>query len=206
MAAYASVASLREYLDQVRTDAVTAGTDTMLGRILDRATGMINNALAAGLGLAAFAFATYGAAATQVVASYGGVYLTIPAHQAGSATLVEYQTGYNPLAYQSLAAGEWNEDADGRLYRPGGWGNYTGIIDTPRYRVTAIWGYGPAPDEIVELTLELAVNIWRSRAKGSFSEYTGAMGGGAMRVVGGLTAEQHAVLDALIQRYRMVVC
>ena len=52
-------------------------------------------------------------------------------------------------------------------------------------------------DQAVEVVLELAVNIWRSRDKGGFSEVVGAEGGGAIRAVAGLTKQQQATLENL---------
>jgi hypothetical protein len=51
------------------------------------------------------------------------------------------------------------------------------------------------PDQVVEVVLELAVNIWRSRDKGGFSEMVGVEGGGAIRAVSGLTKQQQATLE-----------
>jgi hypothetical protein len=62
--------------------------------------------------------------------------------------------------------------------------------------VTAVWGYGPTPpDAIEQLTLELAVNVWRSRDKGGFTEMVGVDGSGAVRQVAGLNAQQRMVLE-----------
>ena len=70
-----------------------------------------------------------------------------------------------------------------------------------RYRVTAAWGYGPdVPSAIEQLTLELAVNIWRSRDKGGFSEIVGADGGGAVRQVARLNKQQQATLQNIAQQ------
>lgn len=198
MASYATLAQLREYLDQVRTEIVTPGTDAQLTSILARATGIINQVIAGGLGLATFAYAAYPAASTKIITAYGGAYLSIPALSADSVTLVEEETSFNPVAYTALSAGVWAAQADGRLYRPGMWG-----MDV-RYRVTAVWGYGPVPDAIAEVCLELAVNIWRSRSKGGFTEIVGTEGGGAIRAVAGLTKEHQAILDAIMSSLREI--
>jgi hypothetical protein len=55
------------------------------------------------------------------------------------------------------------------------------------------------PAQAAEVVLELAVNIWRSRDKGGFSEVVGVEGSSAMRVVAGLTKQQQATLVALSQ-------
>ena len=62
--------------------------------------------------------------------------------------------------------------------------------------MTARWGYGPAPDEIEQVTLELAVNMWRSKDKGGFTDVVGVEGQGSIRAVAHLTSGQKAVLEA----------
>lgn len=195
---YASVEQLREYLDQIPSDSSEAGTDEELGHILTRATSIIDEALAAALGERSFSFAEYGAASTKLVTGYGGEYLDLPAHEAGSVTLVETQTGERPATYTALTADDWEQDEHGRLRFPG----YGYMWFYPwRYRVTAIWGYGPAPASIEQITLELAVNIWRSRAKGSFAEFQGAEGGSYQRYVGGLTKMQAETITNVARRF-----
>ncbi len=170
---------------------ITLTTDSLLQACLDRATGIVRGALRSLLADPTFDWTSYGAASTKIVRSYGGEYLTLPPHQAASATLVEAVAATNPTSYTTVAD-EWTEDADGRLYRPGGW------LAHQRYRVTAVWGYGPTvPDQAVEVVLELAINIWRSRDKGGFSEMVGVEGGGAIRAVTGLTKQQQATLENL---------
>jgi hypothetical protein len=182
------------------TNSLTGGTlpsvtlasaaDALLQDCLDRATGTIRNAMRSLLADPTFDYTAYGAAATKIVIGTQGEYLTLPAYQLASATLVEYQSGSNPSSYTALAATEWEAGADGRLYRAGGWSN------SARYRVTAVWGYGPTPpDAIEQLTLELAVNVWRSRDKGGFTEMVGVDGSGAVRQVAGLNAQQRMVLE-----------
>jgi hypothetical protein len=73
-----------------------------------------------------------------------------------------------------------------------------------RYRVTARWGYGPVPAEIEQVTLELAVNIWRSKDKGGFTEMVGVEGQGGIRAVAHLTRGQQAVLEAWANTMRGV--
>jgi hypothetical protein len=169
---------------------VAPATDALLQGVLDRATGIVRGTLRSLLADPTFDWSAYGAASTKIVRSYGGDHLTLPPHQAGSVTLVEQVAGTNPTSY-STVADEWLQE-NGRLYRPGRW-----LFDE-RYRVTAAWGYGPTvPDQAVEVVLELAVNIWRSRDKGGFSETVGAGGGGAIRAVAGLTKQQQQALENL---------
>lgn len=172
------------------TITIAPATDALLQAELDRATGIVRSAIRAQLPDPAFDFAAYGAAATKIVIAPSGLYLRLPPYQAGSVTLVEYPTGYNPASYGTLPD-QWIEE-DGRLFRAAGW------VPGERYRVTAVWGYGATvPDQIVELVLELAVNIWRSRDKGGFTEVVGAEGGGSVRMIAGLNKQQQLVLESL---------
>lgn len=165
-------------------------TDTLLQACLDRATGIVRGALRSMLADPAFDWVAWPSATTKIVRSYGGAYLTLPPHQAGSATLVEQVATTNPTSYSALAD-EWLQES-GRLYRPGLW-----PIDA-RHRVTAVWGYGPTvPAQAIEVVLELAVNIWRARDKGGFTEMVGVEGGGAIRAVAGLTKQQQQALENL---------
>lgn len=169
--------------------SITLTTDALLQGCLDRATATVRSALRSMLADPTFDWAAWASASTKIVRSYGGEYLRIPAHQAGSVTLIEEVAATNPTSYTTVAD-EWLQEASGRIYRPNGW------LVGQRYRVTAVWGYGPtAPDQVVEAVLELAVNIWRSRDKGGFTETVGVEGGGAVRAVAGLTKMQQAALE-----------
>lgn len=183
---YASVDRLRTYLSQVPD---TNDTSVLLQDCLDRATGIVRDALAAALADASFAYAAWGAASTQIVRGWPTLYLALPPHQAGTVTLVEYQSTSNPAAY-STVADAWLEEG-GRLYRAGGWGQ-------ERYRVTAVWGYGPVPAAIEELTLELAVNVFRARDKGGFTDIVGVAGG--IRHIAGLNRQQAMIVENVVQQ------
>jgi hypothetical protein len=173
------------------TTQVESATDDVLQDCLDRATDTVRQALRASLADPLFDYAAYGAASTKIVRGYDTEYLRIPSHQAASVTLVEYQSASNPAAYTQVAD-EWLEEGD-RLYRAASWGP-----SGTRYRITAVWGYGPTvPPSVEEITLEQAVNIWRSKDKGGFSENVGVDGSGAIRVVTGLTKQQQATIVAL---------
>lgn len=181
--AYATATQLREYLDanQVADDAETTA---LLETILDRATDIVDGALG-------FSFSAYGDASAKDVRAVGGEYLELPPYELGSVTSV----------YRVYDKGTSDEDTeeitdyvvldDGRLYRQGGWtaGGW--------YRVTASWGYGPAPDAIVEVTLEVAVNIWRGRSALQWSNTYGDEGGGAVTYNRALTWAQRSIIDAV---------
>jgi hypothetical protein len=181
---------------------VAPATDALLQNCLDRATDIVRNAMRALLGDQTFDYAAYGSASTKIVQGYTGDYLSLPAHQAGSVTLVEYQSGTNPATYATLPVDQWGEEADGRLYRSSTW--LAAVWQ--RYRVTAIWGYGPVPDAIEELAIELAVNIWRSRDKGGFTEVVGVEGSGGIRAIAGLNKQQVMILENIRdQLYQVAV-
>lgn len=200
---YASVDDLRVYLEQLASDVSEPGNDEALTDVLTRATAIINSAIAAGLGKQSFAFADYGAATTKIVNGYGGEYLTLPPHEIGSVTLVEYLSSVSPNVYTELDADYWTEEEDGRLWYPNG--QMHGWFGVMRYRVTAIWGYGPAPADIEQTCLEIAVNIWRSKDAGGFTTVVGVEGGGSyQRFVGGLTKQQQMVIDNFCDRYREI--
>ena len=72
----------------------------------------------------------------------------------------------------------------GYLWREAGWAGL-------RYTVTAQWGLGRPTPAITELTLEVAVNLWRGKDRGMFQEIQGSPTSGAtIRFIGGLTKEQ----------------
>ena len=184
-------------LTPASTITIAPQSDTVLQSCLDRATDIVRSAMRSLLADPTFDYIAYAAASTKIVKAYDTHYLSIPAYQLGSVTLVEYQSGSYPSTYTTLTADQWEAQSDGRLYRASGWGGgYWG--DLPRYRITAVWGYGPTPpDAIIELTLELAVNIWRSRDKGGFTEIVGVEGSGGIRMIAGLNKQQQMILENL---------
>ena len=188
---YASADQLYEYLPQVEN---TLANTARLEAILARATGIVRDALRAALADPTFDYAAYGAASTKVLRAYVGEYLSLPAHQFGSVSGVAYQTTTSPIAYQTISD-TWEEGADGRLYRPGGW------TRGERYQITAVWGYGPdVPAAIEEVALELAVNLWRARDSGGYVTAIGAEGEGSVRVVSGLNKlQQQAIANVATQ-------
>jgi hypothetical protein len=197
---YATAEALRGYLDQVE---VTTATDEVLGDILARASATVRTSLRSLLADSQFDFAAdYAAASTAIVTAYGGAVLLLPPHLSASVSEVEYVVTTNPTTWAALTD-EWYEQQNGSLYRPYGWGygyHPTGV----RYRVTARWGYGPVPSEIEQVTLELAVNIWRSKDKGGFTEMVGVESQGGIRAVARLTRDQKAVLEAWANTMRGV--
>lgn len=177
--AYATVVQLKGYLPQV-----TSGEDSLLSTILDRATGMVDDHLG-------FSFAAYGVTATErdVWSGNGGEYLLLPAYKSGSLASV-YLVSQRGTADEDDTdeVDDYTEDERWRLWRAAGWPRRTW------YRVTAIWGPGAVPASIVEVTLEIAVNIWRGRDAGAFDR-SGAEGGGSIAYARALTWAQRSAID-----------
>lgn len=167
--------------------AVVQTTDALLQDCLDRA----RDTLDVQIGWAFFDLgAAWPLASTRTVRSEASQWLRLPPYKAGSIAQIT-------LHGDTQALDDYEEDWDaGRyyLYRDDGWA-------AARHTITAQWGYGPAPDAIVQLNLELAVNIWRARAKGMYVDVQGAEGGGAIRFVGGLTKSQQATISAIRRAY-----
>lgn len=181
---------LREYLKQAATDDATT---LILDHMRGRAYSIINENLG-------FTFAAYpGSATPKVVYGQGGSNLYLPAHQAASVTTVADEGGGSITG--------WTQDDDGSLHLTT---TFPPSIDRPpmwragaRYTVTAKWGYGPAPESIVELELELTVNIFRERDKAAFSDVVGVEGGGAVAVgyQRALTNRQQLIIDMAKAKY-----
>src|SRR5205823_10322492 len=135
----------RAYLKQVNTSS----TDDELQDILNRATAIVDDA-SVGLG---FHFAGY-TAGTVYIFSNHSIYLVLPSYQLGTVSSITLDG--NPIT-------DWVADPDGILRRTvasqwplkniDAWG-WRGF----QYAVTANWGYGPPPDSVVEVCLEVAVN------------------------------------------------
>ena len=195
--AYATVAQLREYLDQVQN---STAKDDLLTNILARATSVIDGALG-------FSFAGY-TTGQRRVRSENGPLLLLPPHELGSVTEVA------DLSSNVVDAGYYEQTEGGNLKllmdvvfpAPVPWDSYTRVSWTTKwgygdFLITANWGYGPAPESIVQLCLELAVNTWRSKDKGLFTESIGVETGGSIRYVGGLNKIQQQIIKDVKRRY-----
>lgn len=189
--AYATVAELRQYLPQVQKNTEQ---DDLLGVMLDRATSIID-------GVLGFSFAAYPAAAARTVYADSTEYLLLPVVKVDSVTSV--------LDADSVAiTGYGTKQVRQRLYlyQPTGW------PVTP-ISVTGQWGYGPAPASVVQVCLELAVNNWRAKDRGLFSDVigvetgsAGALGntGAVVGYAGALTNQQKMVLGGIKRNYEAV--
>lgn len=188
--AYATRAQFYAYLQQLST-AADIDTDALVDDVLARASDMVRSIMRVALADPTFDYGPYPAPAPRVVRGYGGAWLFLPAHQPGSVSAVAHTVSGAPLL------GDWSEEATvTALYRAASWG-------ATDYTVTAAWGYGPdVPPAIVEVTLELAVNIWRSRDKAMFTDVIGVDGGGGVQYIGGVTNQQRMALTTVAASYR----
>jgi hypothetical protein len=177
--AYATVAELREtYLPQV---AAGLGADAILQTFLDEATDVVERQLG-------FKFAGYAeAASVRKFLSDGGVWLRLPYYQAGSLTA---------LARDGAAITDYEADPASHIYlwRADGWAR-------GRYTATAKWGYGEPPPTVVGVVCQLAVNLWRGRDRGLFSDVVGVEGGGAVGYTRSLTNYQRMALADVRAEY-----
>lgn len=179
--AYASVPQLRQYLGNVED---TPEVDSTLGNILERATSIVESALG-------FSFSGY-TASTKKVRGDCTSYLKLPPHKTGTISAIEVDA--------------YDVDADDYFESEGG--KYLiledGIWHNVRYEVTAQWGYGAPPPRIVEVVLEVAVNIWRSKEAARFSNVVFASDGGQAGYEGALTNQQKMIVAKERERFERV--
>jgi hypothetical protein len=169
--AYATLDELKDYLPQA---ASKPEMETLGPKLLDRATAIIE-------GYLKFEFGDYSEAAARKFNSPGGKLLRLPPYQAGSLTSIS-------LDAREITNYEVDDDDHRYLYRPGGW-------PEGRYLAVAAWGCGPPPDQVVEVCLELAVNFWRGKDRGLWTDVIGAEGGGSVGYARALTNQQRMALD-----------
>lgn len=169
------------YLKQV--DITDPDVLTLIGDILERSTDIIDTYLG-------FSYAGYTTATVKYVRAGYGPYLSLSPHEQGSVSSVTTMNDVDLGDY-------WEELDNGSLYAVDANG-YEGNWNHGRYKITANWGYGDVPAAVKEVCVELAVNIWRSRASGHFSRVVGVQGGGAVGYEGALTPQQKMILDKVI--------
>ncbi len=182
---YARIEQLLEYLPQAKLDSPTVN---LLQSIQERAYEIVNEALT-------FEFTDYVPGTKDVWAIGRNATLDIPAHEAGSVESVALVTGRGTAGETVTTLSDWLEEDDGTLYYDPGW------LDGAWYRVTASFGLGPAPASVVEVELEIAVNIWRSRDAASFGTVVGAEGQGAVSYNRALTWAQRSILEGVRAKY-----
>jgi hypothetical protein len=201
---YVTVVQLRAILHQVKADS---GIDELLQQFVDEATDEVERYLGfkflgydaqpseRGIDLgrpvaySTLPFSLWSVYAQPQLHPIG--YLVLPWHQQGSITAIK-------LGIQEITDYQEQYDNWRTLYRPGGW--WPG-----RYLITAVWGYGAPPPGAVKVVRELAVNAWRGRERGMYSDIVGAEGGGAVGYARALTNEQRLILDTIQREYQGVV-
>jgi hypothetical protein len=189
--------------------SIEPATDDLLETILERATDIVNEALG-------FAFEGY-SSSEKIIFAERSRWLTLPHYQAGTITSLE---DYDRV--ESYTEGdEYEVDDDNHRYLYKNDGSYAahGSLSTSsyyahtsnywkyrRYRVTAAWGYGDPPPALVEVTIEVAVNIWRAKDRGLFTDVIGVeTSPGAGAVVGyqgAMTNQQKMVVSGIRDQYR----
>lgn len=168
---YAEPHQLRTYLSQLDPTAAVSGG---LSGILERATQAVETVLG---------YAYMGTAESEKrVIGGGSPYLTLPPHTLGSVTEIDPEP----------TSGEW-EEYGARLVLLNTDGTY---LDWTRrgYLVTADWGCGSPPPDVVEVVLELAVQIYQGKDSG-FSGIVGVDGGGAIGYEKALNPRQKLILQ-----------
>jgi len=165
--------------------------DNQLQHILDRATDIVRNAIRYLIDDQTFDYTSWGSASTKDIYDIANEYLSLPPYLPGSITLVEYQSTTG--IFHTIMG--WYE-SNGKLFL--GWNGQRLL-----YRVTAIWGYGPTvPAAIEEIVLEIAVNLWRSKDRGGFTEIVGVEGSGYIRSIAGLTKQQTTIIESIVSNYQ----
>lgn len=186
---YPTAADVAQYLDRV--DLADPEQAAALTAVTGRARSIVDEALRP----VAFADDCPAAASEKTVIARYGPYLPLPPHQPGSVAQVKVD--------DLDLAGLWVELESGVLFAQ----DAAGVIGDwgyGPYLVTAVWGYGPPPDAVSELVIEVAVNIWRHRHDGLFVERPTLTGGARVEYVGGLTPGQQALVEKVIDNYRPV--
>lgn len=176
------------YLDQI--------TDTTHDDLLDTICVRVEDIVKWKMG---FIFDDYTDETTKIVHGSGTSWLVLPPHEAGSITSLVSEGSTSEIT-------GWVEDEDGHLFLTpsGAWGR-AGYPS--RYTVTANWGYGDWPEAVKEVAVEIAVNIFRERDKGAFSDVIGVEGNGAIAVgyAKALTGRQKMILDMIRRKYHPAV-
>lgn len=186
--AYVTVDELKKYLSQWEG---FPEEDLLFGDVIDRAQSIVDEYLG-------FSFDGYTSGTVMRVQSWGTQSLRLPPHDPASVFTIKYEGDTTLLT-------DWQYDADtGMLLRTA---TYPSVGSWPmgRYEVTGNWGYGTVPESVKEVTLELAVNIWRGRDRGMWTDIVGVEGSGGLRFTGGLTNQQRAILKSVKNRLNPVV-
>lgn len=188
MAEYVTANEFGLYMKQLDVTAEPVASTVEL--ILDAAESAVN-------GYLRFVFDGYELGERQVRAGRSA-YFNLPHHEYGSVVEVALPDG-------TVIDEGWEETDEGVLYavdahgNEGGWGR-------GYYTVTAAWGHGPVPASVKEVVMEVAVNIWRSKDSGTFTNVIGVHGGGTVGYEKAMTPRQKLMLDNVkLEHYPVVV-
>jgi hypothetical protein len=183
--AYATLAQMRQILNQVTW---TADNDALMTACLDRASALVDAELG-------FSLATYGLAAARDIESRTcGQKLFLPPFKPASVTIVAELYSKGTTGEYTVGLTDYDELDGYLLYRYAGW-------EAGWYRITAIWGHGTTPVLVEQVTLEVAVNLWQSNARGMFTDSVGVEGGGTTGPARYLTWGQKDALRAVRVQY-----
>ena len=178
---------------KLRLDQLDDSHDALLDDICEE----VEDAITLYLG---FGFEGYTTASTLVAYGTGTPWLVVPPHDIGSITTVTVTSDTSDTAITG-----WTEQPDGTLYLDG---NYTyggGWYQGQRFTVTGNFGYGEWPLALKRVAVEMAVNAFKERDKGHFSDVVGVEGAGGDVAVGyrGAWLKSHkAVMDLVKRRYQ----
>lgn len=192
-----TLAELKEYLTQLEqmpdADERDAAYSTLEDSIIPRAEDIVQKELGV-------TFSAYGSPSTKAIYSDGGRAIYLPPHQAGSVSAVRAgdatATPIDASAYVYDAGTSALYVVGTGPYRP----SYLPRWSAGLYTVTATWGVGPAPDAVKEVCLELAVNLWRGKDRGMWTEVVGGETA-QLRFTGGLTKAQRDILRNVRRAY-----
>lgn len=185
MPAYCDPDKLRLYIPQGATIE-----DEELEAFAEDATALVDAALG-------FSFDTgdYPEASDKVVYGWGQYLLNLPPHKLGSVASVTAPNG------QPMAPTSYQETPQGQLVMQGG----TPWPQAQPYLISARWGYGPPPADIVQVTVEVAKNLIHERDSSHVSDVVGITGEGgtAIGYKGAFTKRQQMVIDKYKALYSM---
>lgn len=184
---FATIAALRTYLNQIPE---SVATDAVLQEIIERSSSLVAQALYP------VTFQTEMPVASSIrVRTFGSArYLEVPRYWPDTITSIK-QDGITISSFVIATEKPFPEYSVSPYLWPAG-----------VYEITASWGNGYAPDLVTQITLEVAVNIWRTRSTGSFSDTTGGGSagdprGGGIRYVGGMLPQHKDAISALKRQY-----
>lgn len=158
-----AVEDVKKYIPQLNSTH-----DALLGLIETRARAIIDAHYRLKVGPGWPGFQDWGAPAPAIAYGWGTHELWLPPHQIGSITAINNMTvtttGLEPTT--PVVPANWLEDEG------------TGVLIWPSYiwgegypfQVTGVWGYGPMPDYVYQVLLELMINIWRAKDRSQTQE------------------------------------